>query len=216
MRRTPAAKVASLAVPESKLTIEKHLDWLFREQPTEDYGIDAHVEVVDGEMVQGRLLALQIKAESRFRAQGSDGWWYRPERDHVTYWLNLCRSRIRFRLRGLLVLVDQPAQHLLVLYPYRGQIGDRCRQRVSVGWALSTALMWSLAVVVRQVLAEHSEYVLGVVDQDAVQALPPYRAYPALRICVRAGRLERGEKYLDAFGAEYRVEHGRVFGVDLG
>src|SRR5204862_464805 len=63
MRRTPAAKVASLAVPESKLTIEKHLDWLFREQPTEDYGIDAHVEVVDGEMVQGRLLALQIKAE---------------------------------------------------------------------------------------------------------------------------------------------------------
>lgn len=29
-----------------------------REQPTEDYGIDAQLEVVDGEDVRGRLLAL--------------------------------------------------------------------------------------------------------------------------------------------------------------
>jgi hypothetical protein len=32
---------------------------LFREQSTEDYGIDAHNEVDDGEDVSGRLLALQ-------------------------------------------------------------------------------------------------------------------------------------------------------------
>jgi hypothetical protein len=44
------------------LLIEDELGWLFRNQPTEDYGIDAHVEVVDGENVRGRLLALQIKS----------------------------------------------------------------------------------------------------------------------------------------------------------
>jgi hypothetical protein len=89
MRRTQSAKVASIGVTETKLAIERNLDWLFREQPTEDYGIDAHVEVVDGEMVQGRLLALQIKSgESWFQAKAPDGWWYRPDRNHVTYWLD--------------------------------------------------------------------------------------------------------------------------------
>jgi hypothetical protein len=33
--------------------VEEELDRLFREQPTEDYGIDAHAEVVDGEDVRG-------------------------------------------------------------------------------------------------------------------------------------------------------------------
>lgn len=74
MRRIESAKVASLGVAETRLAIQKNLDWLFREQPTEDYGIDAHVEVVDGEMVQGRLLALQIKSgDSWFREIGPDG-----------------------------------------------------------------------------------------------------------------------------------------------
>jgi hypothetical protein len=37
--------------------------WLFREQPIEDYGIDAHVEPMDGpEQPSRQLLALQIKA----------------------------------------------------------------------------------------------------------------------------------------------------------
>jgi hypothetical protein len=62
---------------------------VFREQPTEDYGIDAHAEVVDGEDVRGRLLALQIKGgESHFREPGPGGWWHRPDADHVQYWTN--------------------------------------------------------------------------------------------------------------------------------
>ena len=51
MRRKPSAKVASVGVAHAKLAIEEELGWLFREQPTEDYGIDAHAEVVDEETV---------------------------------------------------------------------------------------------------------------------------------------------------------------------
>ena len=77
MRRKPSAKVASAGVTHTKLAIEDELHWLFRDQPTEDYGIDAHVEVVDGEDVRGRLLALQIKSgESWFRELGPGGWWF--------------------------------------------------------------------------------------------------------------------------------------------
>lgn len=88
-KRKPSAKVASAAVTHTAQAVEDELGWLFREQPTEDYGIDAHAEVVDGEDVRGRLLALQIKGgESWFKEPGPGGWWYRPDTDHVTYWLN--------------------------------------------------------------------------------------------------------------------------------
>jgi len=45
------------------------------------------------------------------------------------------------RLRNLLILVDQPVQHLPASHSDRGQIGNRCRKRVAVGWALPAALM---------------------------------------------------------------------------
>jgi hypothetical protein len=89
MRRKPSARVASAAVTHTRQAIEDELGWLFREQPTEDYGIDAHAEVVDGEDVRGRLLALQIKGgKSWFRERGPDGWWFRPNVEHVQYWTN--------------------------------------------------------------------------------------------------------------------------------
>jgi uncharacterized protein DUF4365 len=47
MRRKPSANVASAGVTHTKLAVEDKLEWLFREQPTEDYGIDAQVEVVE-------------------------------------------------------------------------------------------------------------------------------------------------------------------------
>lgn len=55
------------------MVLETQLRWLFREQPTEDYGIDAHTEVVDGEEVTGRLLALQIKSGSSWFNEPAPG-----------------------------------------------------------------------------------------------------------------------------------------------
>ncbi len=89
MRRSPSAQVATDGVTYTKMVLETQLRWLFREQPTEDYGIDAHTEVVDGEEVTGRLLALQIKSGSSwFNEPAPGGWWFRPDTQHVHYWLD--------------------------------------------------------------------------------------------------------------------------------
>ncbi|MFF2638642.1 DUF4365 domain-containing protein [Streptomyces niveus] len=89
MHRKPAAKIGSIGVTRTQLAVEAELGWLFREQPTEDYGIDAHAEVVDADQVRGRLLALQIKSGSSwFREQSPEGWWFRPDIEHVQYWIN--------------------------------------------------------------------------------------------------------------------------------
>jgi hypothetical protein len=89
LRRKPSAQSASIGVTNVKLAVESELGWLFREQPSDDYGIDAHIELVDDEEVSGRLLALQIKSgQSWFREKGPGGWWFRPSDHHVTYWLN--------------------------------------------------------------------------------------------------------------------------------
>ena len=87
MRRKPSAKVASAGVTHTQMAIEDDLGWLFRLQPTEDYGIDAQVEIVDGQDVSGKLLALQIKGgTSWFKEPGVNGWWFRPDVEHVQYW----------------------------------------------------------------------------------------------------------------------------------
>jgi Domain of unknown function (DUF4365) len=85
--RPPSAQVGSLGVAVVRLVIERDLRWVFREQTTEDYGIDAHVEIVEDNVVSGKLLGLQIKSGlSWFAAPGPGGWWYRPRDAHVQYW----------------------------------------------------------------------------------------------------------------------------------
>jgi hypothetical protein len=75
-------------VDHTRLAIEDELGCLLREQPTEDYGIDARAEVVNAEMVRERL-ALHIKvarAGSRNRSQTAGG--FQPDVKHVQYWTN--------------------------------------------------------------------------------------------------------------------------------
>lgn len=89
MRRPDSAAIAREGVGRTRLAVEEELKWLFREQATDDYGIDAQIEVVENGEVQGRLLAVQIKSgESWFREPASSGgWWFRPDQSHVDYWL---------------------------------------------------------------------------------------------------------------------------------
>jgi hypothetical protein len=61
--------------------------WVFRDQPVVDYGIDAHVEVVEADRPTGKLIALQIKTgPSYFRPHGADYIYY-GEKRHLDYWL---------------------------------------------------------------------------------------------------------------------------------
>ncbi|MFE5483013.1 DUF4365 domain-containing protein [Streptomyces sp. NPDC056527] len=70
--------------------VTSDLGWLFRPQDIADFGIDAQLEVVDGDPAEatGRLLGVQIKSgASHFRVPSVDGWWFLCDAGHVSYWL---------------------------------------------------------------------------------------------------------------------------------
>ncbi|WP_034211678.1 DUF4365 domain-containing protein [Arenimonas metalli] len=62
--------------------------WLFREQTTHDYGIDAHVEIVEKDRPTGKLIAFQIKSGASFFAEETDtSFVFRTDDKHVAYWV---------------------------------------------------------------------------------------------------------------------------------
>ncbi|PEZ01339.1 hypothetical protein CN326_21550 [Bacillus sp. AFS018417] len=80
--------------------INEELCWIFREQPTDDYGIDAHLELVENSTATGKLIAIQIKSgESFFKKKNKDGFYFYGEMKHLTYWL-------KHSLPVILVLCD--------------------------------------------------------------------------------------------------------------
>ena len=61
----------------------------FREQSQRDFGIDAHVELIESNRPTGRLLAVQLKAgESHLSERVEEGFVFRSDRLHVSYWLS--------------------------------------------------------------------------------------------------------------------------------
>ena len=63
--------------------------WLFREQTTHDYGIDAHVEIVEDGRPTGKLVAIQIKSgASFFKESTEDSFVFRTDDKHVAYWVS--------------------------------------------------------------------------------------------------------------------------------
>lgn len=79
----------SMGVNLVERAVMEELGWIFREQPTQDYGIDGHMEVVDDEFVTGRLIAIQIKAGSSYlKEENSTGFIFRGKMEHYNYWTN--------------------------------------------------------------------------------------------------------------------------------
>lgn len=63
--------------------------YIFREQSISDYGIDAQVELVDGDNVTGKLIALQIKSgDSWFKEESEEAYVFRGDKKHLEYWLD--------------------------------------------------------------------------------------------------------------------------------
>lgn len=87
-KRLESAGTGRTGVHHVGEVVEDKLDWIFREQPDGDYGIDAHVETVVDEEVTGKLLALQIKSsKTKFKKRPvAKGWWFKPKNTHVNYW----------------------------------------------------------------------------------------------------------------------------------
>lgn len=68
--------------------IFNRLGWIFREQPIEDYGIDAHIEIVENGKATGKLIALQIKCgNSWFQETTENEIVFRGKAKHLEYWL---------------------------------------------------------------------------------------------------------------------------------
>ena len=83
------SRISRIGVTTVQLAFHK-LGFLFREQPIEDYGIDAHIEIVDQEHATGKLIALQIRSgESSFRDIKKQHIVYHATQNDVDYWLSI-------------------------------------------------------------------------------------------------------------------------------
>ena len=71
------------------LRVTRKLGMAFREQDTSDFGVDAQAEGKRDGHPTGRLVGLQIKTgPSWFDEPCEGGWKFRPEKKHISYWLN--------------------------------------------------------------------------------------------------------------------------------
>ncbi len=88
VKRKRSARVERIGVLGVGTVVERDLDWVYREQAVEDYGIDAHLEVVeDDESVTGELIAVQVRSRERPFDRIGGGWMVRDSLDHLDYWL---------------------------------------------------------------------------------------------------------------------------------
>ena len=67
------------------------LGFAFRVQRDEDYGVDAHAELIDDERPTGRLLGIQLKTgPSYFKESEEDSYVFRVDSQHIEYWFDHC------------------------------------------------------------------------------------------------------------------------------
>lgn len=80
----------SLGVDIVSKTVRRDFSWIFREQPKNDLGIDAQIEIInDSRQGTGRIIAAQIKAgKSFFEEETTDEFVFRGKKKHLNYWLN--------------------------------------------------------------------------------------------------------------------------------
>ena len=67
------------------------LGFAFRVQHDEDYGVDAHAELIEDERPTGRLLGIQLKTgPSYFKESEEDSYVFRVDSQHIDYWFDHC------------------------------------------------------------------------------------------------------------------------------
>jgi hypothetical protein len=101
------------------------IGWLFREQQIHDYGIDAHVEIVEDNFPNGQLIALQVKTGQSYLSEG-DGKFivHRITDKHYRYWKNHC-------LPVVVVLYDEVLDKM-----YWQEISSESIRKAGKNWKL--------------------------------------------------------------------------------
>lgn len=149
--------------------VVRDLEWVFREQPTSDYGIDAHVEVVEGGRPSGRLLGLQIKAGDSYLDETTDeGIVFRGKPEHLSYWLS-------HALPVVIVLCDLKKE-----IAYWQVVDKDVVASTGKGWKLVvpfTQVLGPSAVEALQRFAEDDQYTLRLrrlqMDRPLMELLSP-------------------------------------------
>lgn len=124
------------------LVIERKLGWIFREQSTSDFGVDAHIEVREESFPTGALVGLQIKSgPSYLRELSGDCIVFRDTQQHFEYWLN----------------------HVLpiVVVIHDAELSRSYWQVVTASNVVSTGKRWKLRVPRSQCLEDADETQIG-------------------------------------------------------
>lgn len=86
MKYTPTERVGVSAIEH---IFTSKFEWIFREQPISDMGIDAHIEIVNDGQATGQLIGLQIKTGGSYWKEHSEGnFVYYIDDEHYSYWLS--------------------------------------------------------------------------------------------------------------------------------
>lgn len=164
------------------------MGWLFREQPFEDYGIDAHIEVVDDETVLGRLVALQIKTGRSYFGSPTDegGWWFRDKAAHFEYWLD-------FSIPVIVVLVDLDSWQLVTELTVKKSDGGQWKLRIPDTQLLDGSAVQALRDVAERGVSRGRRLLgapvntFSAADLEVHGTLPSTKVYNKLAPTYRAG-----------------------------
>ena len=78
-----------IGVSQIQLIVNQKMKWIFRELSIQDYGIDAHIEIMGKTYATGKLIGVQIKCgNSYFRESDNDNVVFRFDKKHFQYWIN--------------------------------------------------------------------------------------------------------------------------------
>lgn len=153
------------AVYSVGLAFARDMRWTFRDQPVDDYGIDAHIEPKRDGAPVGRLIAVQIKGgRSYFRTKAPGGWYYPGKDRHLRYWRN-------FVLPVVVILYDPDTETC-----YWQRVSDEHITYTASGWRLFVPASQTLCAEAAGPLLQIAESVPGAAE-DPLQAylsrLPP-------------------------------------------
>ena len=136
--------------------IHKEFGWICREQP-EDFGIDAHIEIVTNGAPTGKIIAAQIKSGTKYFVQQDDvGTVFRGKLEHLDYWL-------KHDLPIIVILYDPASQ-----VAYWQHVTPEHVTRLAKGWKMSIPQQQKLELVYAvalETIATQNEYLRAVASE---------------------------------------------------
>jgi hypothetical protein len=87
MKSGQTEAVSEAGIGWLRFAVADRLGWIFREQATQDKGVDAHVEEIANGKPTGRLIGMQIKSGVSWMKEKSEkGFTFRGDFEHLAYW----------------------------------------------------------------------------------------------------------------------------------